>query len=188
MDLTRSILPASMPKESDLRADVRLQSVHNAIEIKIARCFAFVGPHLPLDAISQSATLLETFSRAGRSVSMETAPLGALSVCLRSCDMVVDDALSSAGPAAINVGSAEDLSFFELAQAVVGSLDAATEIDAAKRPNPGAAVARYVPSVDRATAMLGLTQTVSLQEGIRRTANGMLGGDGVDGLTECFVV
>jgi len=35
---------------------------------------------------------------------------------------------------------------------------------------PGAAIARYVPSVDRANTVLGLLQTVSLQEAICRTA------------------
>jgi dTDP-glucose 4,6-dehydratase len=76
----------------------------------------------------------------------------------------------------INVGSSEDLSILELAQAVVQSLGASTEIQVAKNPIPGAAVARYVPSVERAKATLGLEQTVSLQEAIRRTAQWHLQG------------
>jgi nucleoside-diphosphate-sugar epimerase len=37
-------------------------------------------------------------------------------------------------------------------------------------PVPGAAPSRYVPSVSRAKELLGLEQTVSLEESIRRTA------------------
>ncbi len=153
-----------------------LQSAHNAIEIKIARCFAFVGPHLPLDAHFAIGNFIGDVL-AGRPISINgdgTARrsylyASDLAIWLWSMLFRAPDLLP------INVGSAEDLSIFELAQAVVGSLDAATEIAVAKRPLPGATVARYVPSVDRAKAMLGLTQTVSLQEGIRRTAKWHVG-------------
>jgi nucleoside-diphosphate-sugar epimerase len=62
------------------------------------------------------------------------------------------------------------LSILELARAVVQSLNASVEIHVAKEAVPGAGIARYVPSVDRATRLLGLKQTVDLHEAIRRTA------------------
>jgi dTDP-glucose 4,6-dehydratase len=70
----------------------------------------------------------------------------------------------------INVGSDSDLSIAELAHTVAQSLNASTDIHVAKKAIPGAPVARYVPSVNRAKAMLGLDQAVNLQEAIRRTA------------------
>jgi dTDP-glucose 4,6-dehydratase len=70
----------------------------------------------------------------------------------------------------INVGSAHDVSIRELAEAVAATLAPATEIRVAQQAVPGAAPARYVPSVARAEEMLGLRETVGLQEQIRRTA------------------
>jgi dTDP-glucose 4,6-dehydratase len=70
----------------------------------------------------------------------------------------------------VNVGSAHDLSILELARAVVQSLNASVDIHVAKEVIPGADIARYVPSVDRARRLLGLNETVDLQEAIRRTA------------------
>jgi dTDP-glucose 4,6-dehydratase len=70
----------------------------------------------------------------------------------------------------VNVGSDADLSILELARAVVQSLNAAVDIHVAKEVIPGAGIARYVPSVDRARRLLGLKETVDLQEAIRRTA------------------
>jgi nucleoside-diphosphate-sugar epimerase len=70
----------------------------------------------------------------------------------------------------VNVGSAHDLSILELAQTVAQSLNASTDIHVAKEAIPGADVARYVPSVERAKKMLGLSETINLQEAIRRTA------------------
>ena len=43
-------------------------------------------------------------------------------------------------------------------------------IHVAGQPSPDAVPSRYVPSVDRAKQLLGLEETVNLQESIRRTA------------------
>ena len=48
--------------------------------------------------------------------------------------------------------------------------DASIDIHVAKEVIPGAGIARYVPSVDRARRLLGLSETVDLQDAIRRTA------------------
>jgi dTDP-glucose 4,6-dehydratase len=70
----------------------------------------------------------------------------------------------------INVGSGQDVSIRELAEAVAATLGPETQIHVAKQAVPGAAPARYVPSVERAEKMLGLRQTVGLEDMIRRTA------------------
>jgi nucleoside-diphosphate-sugar epimerase len=49
-------------------------------------------------------------------------------------------------------------------------LHPSTEIHVAGVPVPGAAPSRYVPAVRRANELLGLKQSVSLEEAIRRTA------------------
>jgi dTDP-glucose 4,6-dehydratase len=75
------------------------------------------------------------------------------------------------GPALvpINVGSGHDVSIRELAEVVAVTLAPAAQIHVAKQAVPGAAPARYVPSVERAEALLGLRETVGLEEAIRRT-------------------
>jgi nucleoside-diphosphate-sugar epimerase len=62
------------------------------------------------------------------------------------------------------------VSILELAKKVAQTLDPNAVINVAGTPVPGAAPARYVPSVNRARERLGLEQTVSLEESIRRTA------------------
>jgi dTDP-glucose 4,6-dehydratase len=70
----------------------------------------------------------------------------------------------------INVGSARDMSIRELAECVAATLVPTAEIRVAQPAVPGAQPARYVPSVERAEELLGLRQTVGLEESIRRTA------------------
>lgn len=69
-----------------------------------------------------------------------------------------------------NVGSANDVSILELAQVVAATLRPETEILVRKKALPGVMPTRYVPSVDRAKEMLGLRETIALEESIRRTA------------------
>jgi dTDP-glucose 4,6-dehydratase len=146
-------------------------AAQNSIEIKIARCFAFVGPHLPLDAHFAIGNFIGDVL-AGRPIKIYGDGTPRRSYLYASDLAIWLWTMLFRAPSLmpVNVGSFEDLSILELAQAVVQSLDASIEIQVAKSPTPGATVARYVPSVDRAKATLGLQQTVSLQEAIRGTA------------------
>jgi nucleoside-diphosphate-sugar epimerase len=157
-----------------------LQSTHSLIEIKIARCFAFVGPHLPLDLHFAIGNFIADIL-AGRPIKINGDGTARRSY-LYASDLAIwlwTMLFQAPSLVPINVGSAHDLSILELAQAVAHTLNESAEIHVAKSPTPGAAVARYVPSVDRAKAMLGLSQAISLQEAIRRTAEWHLGGEGV---------
>lgn len=140
-------------------------------EAKIARCWAFCGPHLPLDAHFAIGNFIGDVL-AGRKIS-----IGGDGTPRRSYLYAADLAIwlwtiLFRGPAMlpINVGSGHDVSIRELAEIVAATLSPATPIEVAKQAVGGSAPARYVPSVDRAETLLGLRETVSLEESIRRTA------------------
>jgi nucleoside-diphosphate-sugar epimerase len=165
--------PASVYAEGKRISELMcsLQSAHSPVEMKIARCFAFVGPHLPLDAHFAIGNFIGDVL-AGRPITIKGDGTARRSY-LYASDLAIwlwTMLFRAPGLVAINVGSGYDLSILELAQVVVESLSASTEIHVAQSPIPGAAVARYVPSVNRAKAILGLEQTVALQDAIRKTA------------------
>jgi nucleoside-diphosphate-sugar epimerase len=148
-----------------------LQSTHSPIEIKIARCFAFVGPHLPLDAHFAIGNFIGDVL-AGRAIRINSDGTSRRSY-LYAADLAIwlwTMLFQAPSLIPINVGSARDLSILELAQTVAQSLNTPTDIHVAKEAIPGADVSRYVPSVERAKELLRLSETINLQEAIRRTA------------------
>lgn len=137
------------------------------IPCPIARCFAFAGPHLPLDqhfafgnfirdALAGSPIHIAGDGTARRSylyASELAAWLWTLAISGRSTTY--------------NVGSDADLNIRELAEAVASA--SGTEIHRATVPRHEGPPTQYVPSVRRMHLEFGLSPTVNLNTAIART-------------------
>ena len=141
------------------------------LECKIARCWAFCGPHLPLDQHFAIGNFIGDVL-AGRPIQIQGDGTPRRSY-LYAADLAVwlwTILFRAPALVPINVGSAHDVSILELAQLVAATLNPQTEIRVARRAIPGAVPLRYVPCVDRAREVLGLRETIGLEDCIRRTA------------------
>jgi nucleoside-diphosphate-sugar epimerase len=127
-----------------------LYAKQHGLETKIARCFAFVGPYLPLDV----HFAIGNFIRDG----IMAIWLWTILFKGKSCYPY-------------NVGSDEDLTIAELAKVVASTFASKVEVIIAKEPIPGKAAERYVPSVRRAFSELQLKPLISLSDSIIRTAS-----------------
>lgn len=137
----------------------------------IARCWAFCGPHLPLDTHFAIGNFIGDVL-AGRPIA-----IGGDGTPRRSYLYGADLAIwlwvmlfRAPALAPFNVGSGRDVSILELAQIVAQTLRPGTQVTVAKTAAEGVAPARYVPAVDRAEELLGLKERIGLEESIRRTA------------------
>ncbi len=141
------------------------------MECKIARCFAFVGPHLPLFAHFAIGNFIRDAIRGGAiEVNGDGTPMRSY---LYAADLAIwlwTMLFRAPSMEAFNVGSDEAVSIADLARTVAGALGLEVPIRVAEQAQPGAAVRRYVPAVGKAERMLGLRPIVSLEEGVRRTA------------------
>jgi dTDP-glucose 4,6-dehydratase len=142
------------------------------LECKIARCWAFCGPHLPLDQHFAIGNFIgDVLANHPIQILGDGTPRRSY---LYAADLAIWLwTLLFQAPSLVpfNVGSANDVSILELAHVVAETLSPNTEIRVAKAADLGSAPSRYVPSVDRAERMLGLRQITTLEESIRRTAD-----------------
>lgn len=145
-------------------------STSSKLECKVARCFAFVGPHLALDGHFAIGNFIRN-AMDGRPiiVSGDGTPMRSY---LYATDLIVwlfSILVNGRSAYAYNVGSEEAMSIRELAlrvSAVFGNVP----VEVAKEPELGRAPQWYVPSVARCRDELGLRQTVVLEEAVARTA------------------
>ena len=148
------------------------QKQTDGLECKIARCFAFCGPHLPLDAHFAIGNFIRD-ALAGQTIRIAGDGTPRRSYLYASDLAVWLWTILFVAPPLVpfNVGSAADGSILELAQMVSACLEVRSNIEVAQQAKEGAPPLRYVPSVDRASQLLGLRQTLLLPEIIRRTAS-----------------
>jgi len=142
----------------------------------IARCFAFVGPRLPLDAhFAVGNFLRDALSGGPIRIGGDGTPLRSYLYAADLVEWLVTILLRGATGRAYNVGSEEAVSIRDLATRVAAAAasvwpDRATpKILVARQPPPGAAAERYVPRCARARLELGLVPVTSLDESLRRT-------------------
>jgi nucleoside-diphosphate-sugar epimerase len=136
---------------------------------RIARGFAFVGPHLPLDAHLAAGNFLRDALRGGPvAVNGDGTPCRSY---LHASDLVVwlVSILAKGEPLRpYNVGSDEIVTIDELAGRIARLPPRALPVRI-QLERSGAAPERYVPSIDRARHELGLDVQIGLDGALRRT-------------------
>ena len=166
-----SLAPGSIYGEGKRAAELLCAlAAQTGLETKIARCFAFVGPHLPLDAHFAAGNFLLDVLR-GRSISIASD-----GTSLRSYLYAADLAIwlwtilfQAPSLRAYNVGSEHAVSITELAHTAAALCEPPLNISVAQQPTPGKPPAQYVPSTARARQELDLRETVPLGEALQRT-------------------
>jgi nucleoside-diphosphate-sugar epimerase len=155
------------------RAAEHLCAIHAlraGFEVKIARCFAFVGPYLPLDGqYAVGDFIRDAMSGGPIRVSGDGTPYRSY---LYAADLAVwlwTILFQGTPQRAYNVGSAEALPIADLAQRVAAVTGGNISVLVAQAPCHDQPISRYVPAVNRAQRELGLRVWIPLEEGLRRT-------------------
>ncbi len=165
------LLPGSAYGEGKRAAEMMCAvAATKQLEIKIARCYAFLGPHLPLDTHFAAGNFLAD-ALAGRPIEIASDGSSVRSY-LYAADLAVwlwTMLFRAPSLRAYNVGSEQPVSIRELAETVVASVNPASQVRVLGAAGD-APVNRYVPLTQRAQTELGLRQTVSLADGLQRTA------------------
>lgn len=145
------------------------------IDFTIARCFAFVGPHLPLNQHFAIGNFIAD-ALASRNIAIRgdgtptRSYLYAADLAIWLWTLLFKDLEIETKPRVFNVGSGEAVSIRELARQVVEELNPSLKVEIAKEPVAGAPLLQYVPDVNKAADSFNLRTTIPLREAIRRTA------------------
>jgi dTDP-glucose 4,6-dehydratase len=146
-----------------------------AIYVRIARCFAFVGPHLPLDRhfaignfIADALAARNILIRGDGTPMRSYLYAGDLAVWLWT--LLLEETDREKAPAIYNIGSGQALSIRELAEHVTAELNPTLKIEVLRAALKETPLLQYVPDVSKAAERLSLLQRISIRQAIRRTA------------------
>jgi dTDP-glucose 4,6-dehydratase len=144
----------------------------HGLNVTIARCFTFVGPHMPLRGKFAMGNFLGD-ALHGRDIVIQGDGTPVRSY-LYAADLAVWlwTILLRGSPGAVyNVGSEQMISLRDLAEVVRREVAPAVKVKILGQPAPAGSVDRYVPDTTLARREMGLQESTLLDEAVRRTAN-----------------
>lgn len=140
-------------------------------EPKISRCYALVGPYLPLDIHFAMGNFIRDALAGGPiHISGDGTPWRSY---LYAADLTIwlwTILFRGAGNRPYNTGSSHGVTISELAAVISRELAGGAPVVIAGKPKPGQPVERYVPDTTRAERELGLREWVPLDDAIRWTS------------------
>lgn len=152
---------------------IAAQEAKAGLEVKIARIFAVVGPHLPLDKHFAIGNFIRS-ALAGVEIVLEGDGTAHRSY-LYAADMAAwlwAVLIRGHSARAYNVGGEESVSLLGLASRVSHELTSgAAQVRALRMPLSGQNPQHYVPSTQRIRAELGLAVPMLLDQALQRTAS-----------------
>ena len=139
------------------------------LSIPIARCFAFLGPFLPLDRHFAAGNFIAD-ALAGRPINVQGdgTPRRSYMYPTDLVEWLLTVLLRGESRRAYNIGSEEVVSIEALAQAVAHAAGG-LPVRVAKEADPNSLPARYVPNTGRAEKELGLSLCFKLPQIVART-------------------
>jgi dTDP-glucose 4,6-dehydratase len=142
---------------------------HN-IATTVARCFSFLGPHLPLDRHYAAGNFLRD-ALLGQPIDVRSDGTSVRSYMYPTdlVEWLLTILLRGRTGCAYNVGSESAISVAELAQRISQQFSPPSQIRIAASATPRSAPERYVPSTETARGELGLSLSVDLDHALRRT-------------------
>ena len=147
-----------------------LWAKEHGLKTKIARCFVFLGPYLPLDAHFAAGNFIRDALKGGP-ITISGDGLTCRSY-LYAADLTIwlwVILFRGISGRPYNVGSEKKVTIRELAETISSQFKNKIEVKVLGKPTQNSRSHNYLPQVHRAKEELKLSEHISLDEGLRRT-------------------